>query len=185
MKKRMLIIIVVAAAGVALWMWRTGQFSKPTDRILVSGNLELTLVDLSFKIAGRMTELTVREGDFVKMGQLIARLDPTQLQQQRARDEASVSNAQSNYDQLTTSIEFQKATLESDIASRRADLNQAQAKLDELLAGSRPEEIQQAEGSVNDAKALGDLARADWDRAQTLYKNEDISTSQYDQAHTQ
>ena len=184
MKKRILMFIVVAAAGVALWMWRTGQFSKPTDRILVSGNLELTLVDLSFKIAGRMTELTVREGDSVKMGQLIARLDPVQLQQQRARDQASVFNAQSNYDQLTTSIEFQKATLESDIASRHADLNQAQAHLDELVAGSRPEEIQQAEGAVNDARAQVDLARADWERAQTLYKNEDISTSQYDQART-
>src|SRR5579863_492908 len=184
MKKRILIFIVVAAAGVALWMWRTGQFSKPTDRILVSGNLELTLVDLSFKIAGRMTELTVREGDSVRMGQLIARLDPVQLQQQRARDQASVFNAQSNYDQLMTSIEFQKATLESDIASRHADLNQAQAHLDELLAGSRPEEIQQAEGAVNDARAQVDLARADWERAQTLYKNEDISTSQYDQART-
>jgi HlyD family secretion protein len=184
MKKRILIVVVAAAAGVAFWMWRTGQFSKPTDRILVSGNLELTLVDLSFKIAGRMTELTVREGDSVKMGQLIARLDPVQLQQQRARDQASVFNAQSNYDQLMTSIEFQKATLESDIASRRADLNQAQAHLDELLAGSRPEEIQQAEGAVNDARAQVDLARADWERAQTLYKNEDISTSQYDQART-
>jgi HlyD family secretion protein len=184
MKKRIVMFIVVAAAGVALWMWRTGQFSKPMDRILVSGNLELTLVDLSFKIAGRMTELTVREGDSVKMGQLIARLDPVQLQQQRARDQASVFNAQSNYDQLMTSIEFQKATLESDIASRHADLNQAQAHLDELLAGSRPEEIQQAEGAVNDARAQVDLARADWERAQTLYKNEDISTSQYDQART-
>jgi HlyD family secretion protein len=182
MKKGILIVILLAAAGVALW--RTGQFSKPTDRILVSGNLELTLVDLSFKIAGRMTELTVREGDSVKMGQLIARLDPVQLQHQRARDQASVFNAQSNYDQLTTSIEYQKATLESDTAARHADLNQAQAKLDELLAGSRPEEIQQAEGAVNDARAQVDLARADWDRAQTLYKNEDISTSQYDQART-
>jgi HlyD family secretion protein len=185
MKKRTLTVILLAVAGVTLWwMWRTGQFSKPTDRILVSGNLELTLVDLSFKIAGRMTELTVREGDFVKKGQLIARLDPVQLQQQRARDQASVFNAQSNYDQLTTSIEYQKATLESDIAARHADVNQAQAKLDELLAGSRPEEIQQAEGAVTDARAQVDLARADWDRAQTLYKNTDISTSQYDQART-
>jgi len=143
MKKRILVIVALIAVGVTLYMWRTGQFSKATDSILVSGNLELTLVDLSFKIAGRMTELTVREGDLVKMGQLIARLDPVQLQQQRARDQASVFNAQSNYDQLITSIEFQKATLESDIASRHADLNQAQAHLDELLAGSRPEEIQQ------------------------------------------
>jgi HlyD family secretion protein len=182
--KKILIVVLVAAAGVALWMWRTGRFSQPTGRILVSGNLELTLVDLSFKIAGRMTELAVREGDTVKQGQLIARLDPVQLQQQTARDRAAISNAQSNYDQLMTSIEYQKATIESDIASREADLGQAQAKLDELLAGSRPEEIQQAQAAVNDARAQVEQARADWERAQTLYKNDDISTSQFDQART-
>ena len=184
MKKRILLLVVVAAAGVALGMWRTGQFSKPNNRILVSGNLELTLVDLSFKIAGRMTELTVREGDFVKKGQLIARLDPVQLQQQTARDRAAIFNAQSNYEQLQTSIAYQQATLESDVAARQADLNQAQAKLDELLAGSRSQEIQQAEAAVTDARAQVELARADWERAQTLYKNTDISTSQFDQART-
>ena len=40
--------------------------SVPSNSIQVSGNLELTLVDLSFKTAGRMIELTVREGDTVE-----------------------------------------------------------------------------------------------------------------------
>jgi HlyD family secretion protein len=182
MKKRLPILILVAAAGIGLYLWRTGYFAGPKQNIQVSGNLELTLVDLSFKIAGRMTELDVREGDWVKKGQVIARLDPVQLREQRSRDQALVSSAQSNYQQLTTSIAYQRATLESDIAARRAELNQAQAKLDALVAGSRPQEIQQADASVADAKAQVDLARADWERAQTLYKNEDISTSQFDQA---
>jgi HlyD family secretion protein len=184
MKKRLPIILLVVAAGIGVYLWRSGYFAGPIKNIPVSGNLELTLVDLSFKIAGRMTELNVREGDWVKKGQVIARLDPVQLREQRSRDQAQVSSAQSNYDQLTTSIAFQKATLESDIAARRAEQNQAQAKLDVLLAGSRTQEIQQAEAAVTDAKAQVDLARADWDRAQTLYKNEDISTSQFDQART-
>jgi HlyD family secretion protein len=184
MKKRLPIILLVVAAGVGVYLWRSGYFAGPIKNIPVSGNLELTLVDLSFKIAGRMTELNVREGDWVKKGQVIARLDPVQLREQRSRDQAQVSSAQSNYDQLTTSIAFQKATLESEIAARRAEQNQAQAKLDVLLAGSRTQEIQQAEAGVTDAKAQLDLARADWDRAQTLYKNEDISTSQFDQART-
>jgi len=182
MKKRLPILILLAAAAVGLYLWKSGRFSTPDNRIVVSGNLELTLVDLSFKIAGRMTELTVKEGDWVKKGQVIARLDPTQLQQQRSRDVAAISNAQSNYEQLTTSIQYQEATLESDIATRRAELAEAQAKLDVLLAGSRPQEIQQAEASVADARAQMDWARSDWDRAQTLYKNEDISTQQFDQA---
>jgi HlyD family secretion protein len=105
-----------------------------------------------------------------------------QLQQQRVRDVAAVSNAQSGYDQMVTSIHFQEATLESDVAARKAELAEAQAHLDELLAGNRPEEIRQAESGVADAKAQLDWARSDWERYQTLYKNEDVSTQQFDQA---
>ena len=184
MKKRLPIILLVAAAGIGLYLWRTGYFAGPRTSIQVSGNLELTLVDLSFKTAGRMTELTVREGDAVKKGQVIARLDAAQLEQQKARDIAAIAGAQSAYDQLKTTIEFQQATIDSDIATRQAELAQAQARLDELNAGSRTQEIQQAESQVNEARAQVDLARADWDRAQTLYKDQDISTSQFDQART-
>jgi HlyD family secretion protein len=144
----------------------------------------MTQVDLSFRIAGRLVALNVREGDRVKKGFEIARVDPNQLEQQRARDRASVDSAQSNYQQLITTIEYQKATLESDIAAKRADLDQAKAHLAELLAGSRTQEIQQAQAAVADAKARRDWAQRERDRFETLYKNEDISTSQFDQART-
>jgi HlyD family secretion protein len=182
MKRRIILILLVAALGTGAWMWRSGYFNRNTNKILVSGNLELTDVDLSFKIAGKLIELNVREGDWVKKGDIIAKLDAAQLMHQLARDEAAVVNADSQYQQLQTSIEYQRATLESDVAVRQAELNQAQAKLDELLAGSRQQEILQAQAAVNDTIAWNDAARQDWDRAQTLYKNEDISTSQYDQA---
>jgi HlyD family secretion protein len=181
MKKILPIIIVLAAIGGGIWWWRDTHSVDP-NKIVVSGNLELTLVDLSFKIAGRMTDLNVREGNWVKKNQIIARLDPLQLQQQRLRDEASVFSAESNYRQMVTSIAFQKATLESDIAARRAEVNEAQAKLDELLNGSRKQDIQQAEAAANDARAQLEFARSDWGRMQALYKNEDISKQQYDQS---
>jgi HlyD family secretion protein len=186
MKTRLpiLILVVLIAAGIGVYMWRTGQFAGPRNSIQVSGNLELTLVDISFKTAGRMIELNVREGDTVKKGQVIVRLDAAQLEQQKMRDVAAIASAQSAYDQLRTTIEYQQATIDSDISTRRAEVAQAQAHLDELNAGSRTEEVQQADSSVNEARAQVDLARADWDRAQTLYKDQDISTSQYDQART-
>jgi HlyD family secretion protein len=186
MKKRLpiLIVVVLIAAGIGVYMWRTGQFAGPRNSIQVSGNLELTLVDISFKTAGRMIELNVREGDTVKKGQVIARLDAAQLEQQKMRDVAAIASAQSAYDQLRTAIEYQQATIDSDISTRRAEVAQAQAHLDELNAGSRTEEVQQADSSVNEARAQVDLARSDWDRAQTLYRDQDISTSQYDQART-
>jgi HlyD family secretion protein len=183
MKRRrvVLILLVLAAAAGGGWYWYSGRMTTTND-ILVSGNLELTQVDLSFKTAGRMTELAVREGDFVKKGDLIAKLDSAQLEQQLLRDQAAVASAQSSLQQLQTSIEYQAATIDSDIIARHADLAQAQAKLDALLAGSRPQEIQQAQSGVADAKASNDLARSDWERAQTLFSREDISRSQYDEA---
>jgi HlyD family secretion protein len=137
---------------------------------------------MSFQIAGRMTELNVKEGDWVKKGDIIARLDPIQLQQQRLRDQAAVIGAESSYRQMETSIAFQKATLESDVAARRADVNQTNAKLDELLNGSRKEDIQQAQSAANDARAQLEFAQSDWTRMQGLFKTEDISKQQYDQS---
>jgi HlyD family secretion protein len=184
MKKRIVIILLVVALGIGGYLWYTGAFARKGNSILVSGNLELTQVDLSFKTAGKLIERRVDEGNWVKQGDLIARLDPVELQRTNVRDKAIIIGAKSNYDQLVTSIAFQKATLESDIAARQAELNVAQAKLDELLNGSRKQEIQQSEAAVNDAKAQLEFARLDWERSQTLFKNDDISKQQYDQART-
>jgi HlyD family secretion protein len=184
MKKRIVIILLVVALGTGGYLWYTGAFARKGNSILVSGNLELTQVDLSFKTAGRLIERRVDEGNWVKQGDLIARLDPVELQRTNVRDKALVVGAKSNYDQLVTSIAFQKATLESDIAARQAELNVAQAKLDALLNGSRQQEIQQSAAAVSDAKSQLEFARLDWERSQTLFKNDDISKQQYDQART-
>jgi HlyD family secretion protein len=184
MKKRIpLILLLIAIGGGAWWYWRS-HHANPGDRIFVSGNLELTQVDISFKMAGRMIERKVTEGDWVKSGDLIATLDPIIYRQQRVRDQASVASALSNYQQLETAVAFQKATLESDIAARNAELNQSTAKLEELLNGNRKQDIQQTEAALSDSRAQLEFARLDWERSQTLFKNEDISKQQYDQART-
>jgi HlyD family secretion protein len=182
--KKFLPILILAALGGGYWYWTRTQAAANSNVLQISGNLELTKVDLSFKTAGRVTELTVREGEWVKKGQIIARLDSTQLEQQKLRDGAAVSGAQSALQQLQTSIEFQTAQIDSDITLRRTELAQAQARLDDLLAGARPQEITQVQAAVTDARAWNDVAKAEWERAQVLYGREDISTSQRDQAKT-
>jgi HlyD family secretion protein len=177
---RVLLLVILAAAGFYLWSGRLFSRKDP-NRLPVSGNIELTQVDISFKVPGKLVELDVDEGAFVKKGQVIARIDRNQVEQQRSRDEASVAASQSQFQQMETSVKWQRATLESDIALRKAEVRAAQARLDLLLAGSRPQEIQQAQAAVADATAQRDQAKADWDRAQELFKNDDISKAQYDQ----
>ena len=184
MWKRILIIVVIAAAaiGVVLWSARLGR--QDPNLIKLSGNIELTQVDISFKIPGKLVERTVDEGDPVTKGMLIARIDRDQIEQQRSRDTAGVSSAEWTMQQSQTSINWQRRTLAGDIELKKAALQQAQAHLDELLAGSRSQEIQQAQAAVNDARAQNEQARLDWNRAQPLFKNDDISRSQYDAYRT-
>lgn len=181
MKKKTL-IIVVALAAVAAAIWALGALGrKPDNRIVVSGNIELNEVNIGFKTTGRLMERTVDEGDPVKMGQVIARLDREQLLAQREAQAAALASAQAQLAQAETALEWQKATLAGDLQQRGADLTSNDARLLELKNGARPQERQQARAAVEAAQSELDRATRDWARAQTLYKDDDISTAQHDQ----
>lgn len=184
MRKRLIIILLLVIGVVAgvLWSGRLGR--QDPNAIKLSGNIELTRVDISFKIPGKLVERTVDEGDTVKKGMIIARIGREQMDQQKNRDAAGVSSAEWAMQQSRTAIDWQKQTLAGDLEQKRGAVKQAQARLDELLAGSRTQEIQQAQSAVADARAQNEQARLDWERAQTLFKNDDISKSQFDAYRT-
>jgi HlyD family secretion protein len=176
-------LFAVAANGAGLES--CGWFRKvPTDRISLSGNIELTQVNIAFKVSGKLAELPIDEGVEVRKGSVVGRLDAVQLQRQRSRDRASLTLAETQLTQQETAIEYQRAALAADVEVCQAALRQAEARLDQLLAGSRKQEIEQARAAAEEARSQQALAREDWTRAQTLYKNDDISASQYDQFRT-
>jgi HlyD family secretion protein len=182
MKKRIIVIIVILAAVAAgVYAYRSGIGRAPDDRIMVSGNIELTEVNIAFKTAGRLIERTVDEGDTVKKGQIVARLDRAELEAQREREAAGLASAEEQLIQAETSLEWEQANLAGDVEQRKADLASNESRLQELKNGSRPQEVQESRASVEAAQSELDRAKRDWDRAQTLYKNDDISTEQYDQ----
>lgn len=176
-----LALVALTSAGLAscsLWNRSTG------GNITLSGNLEFTQVNLAFKVSGKLIELPIDEGMEVRKGTVLARLDVDQLQKQRARDQASLTVTETQLIQQRTAVEYQKASLEADVETRQATLRLAEAKLQELLAGSRRQEKEQAGAAAEDARTQHALAKDDWDRAQTLFKSDDISRSQYDQYRT-
>jgi HlyD family secretion protein len=186
MKKRIIavVLLLAVAAAAALYLSRRWR-AEAAAEVAFSGNIELTEVRLSFKTAGRLAELLVREGDTVTKGALLARLDKEQLARQREAQAAAVAAAESQLEQLQTAIEHQRATLAASVAVSRADEAQAEARLRELLAGSRQQEIQEARALADAARTEHQRAANDWQRAQALYKNEDISTAQFDQFRAQ
>jgi HlyD family secretion protein len=180
MKRVVLIVILVAAAVAGTVVFR-GMGKTDPNRIVVSGNIELTEINIAFKTAGRLIERTVDEGDAVKKGQIIARLDRDQLNAQQERETAGLRSSEFQLAQAQTGLEWQKATLAADIEQRRADLASAESRLAELKNGSRPQEKQDARATVEAAQAEADRAKKDYERARTLIEKDDISQSQFDQ----
>ncbi len=181
MKKRILIIILIlAAASAAVWVFR-GMGRPPDNRLVLSGNIELTDINIAFKTAGRLVERTVDEGDAVKKGQIIARLDRDQLLAQREREAAGLVSSESQLAQAQTAVELQRASLAADIETRQADLSSMEARFAELKNGARPQEKLDAKAAVDAAASELERSKRDWERAQTLYKNDDISGAQFDQ----
>jgi HlyD family secretion protein len=181
MKKAILAIILIGGVATASVLVYINLHPTVSNTILVSGNIELTEVDIAFKTAGRLIERTVDEGDAVKKGMVVARLDRDQLLQQRASQVAALQTAEAQLAESRSAAEWQRSTMAADLDVRRSDLSSAQSHLLEMRNGSRPEEIQQASASVEAAQAEYDSAKKDWDRAQTLFKSDDISRAQYDQ----
>jgi len=181
MKKRIVIILALVAVAVAGVYTYRGANKVPENRIVVSGNIELTEVNIAFKTAGRLIERTVDEGDSVKKGQVIARLDRDQLVAQRDREVAGLESAESQLAQAKTSLEWQKDTLAADIEQRKGDLASNEARLAELKNGARPQEKLDAQAAVDSAQSEVERSKKDWDRAQVLHRDDDISTAQFDQ----
>lgn len=162
-------------------LWNSGH----DNQILISGNIEFTQVHIAFKTSGKLIDLPIEEGNNIRKGTVLARLDMQQQEKQLAREQAALAVAKTSLTQHMTGIDYLKASLEADILARKAQLRGAEANLEQMLAGSRSQEIQQADAAVRKAQSQYALAEEEWQRAQVLYKNDDITTSQYDRYKSQ
>jgi HlyD family secretion protein len=82
MKKAVVLVVLVALMGALIYFLQRNKKPKDENLIRVSGNIEITDAAVSFKIAGRVTERLVTEGDTVKAGQIVAKLDDVDLRQE-------------------------------------------------------------------------------------------------------
>ena len=181
MKKKIIAVVIIVAVAVVVAI-ASGWFGDDADgAIRISGNIEMTDVKIAFKMSGKLAERNFGEGDTVEQGAEVARLDQEQLLHQRDQAQAAVDATNSQLAQLRTAIEFQRATVEGQIDSTRAAQRQAEAQLAELEAGSRAQEIQQAEAMLQEATSEMERATGDWERAQPLMESDDISRAQFDQ----
>ncbi len=175
-RKRKIIIFVlllVVLAGVVAFSVTRNRQDVPTveveavqrralleAKVTANGEIRpLNSYNLTSEVAGRVLDLYVREGDTVKAGQPLLKVDPTQLESSLAGDLATMRAAQTEKD--TAEVQLQAArnnvsSVEASLAAARFDLERA--------------------------KSDAALAREDFERAQKLVEQEIFSKAQFDAA---
>ncbi|MCB8932654.1 MAG: efflux RND transporter periplasmic adaptor subunit [Fimbriimonadaceae bacterium] len=134
---------------------------------------------------GRLTAVYVRDGDSVRVGQLLASQDTSDLAARVRQAQAQVDAARSSLDQAATNARVGPTRSSAGVQSAQAQLRQAQAQLDKLRNGARPEEIAQAQASVDAARSNVDTAKKSLDRMRQLFEAGAVSRQSLDAAENQ
>jgi HlyD family secretion protein len=135
---------------------------RATQALALYGNVDLRQVELPFNNSERIAAVLVHEGDRVRQGQVVARLDTSRLEPQVAQAEAQAAAQRYIVERL------HHGSRPEEIAQAEAQAAAQRYIVERLHHGSRPEEIAQARANVESAKADVTNARRQYERFKTL-----------------
>jgi HlyD family secretion protein len=162
-------------------------------------------VKIASKITGRLEFLELREGDKVTVGQVIARIDPSELEAQVRQQQANVAEAQARLAQAELNTNPTSVGVTSQIRQQQAAVNSARANFNQVQQNYNAQ-VAAAQSSVTDAQARVDSAtsaianaqaslrsaranlaniQARYNRTNDLYKQGFIAAQDVDDARTQ
>jgi HlyD family secretion protein len=181
----LLVVLVLVLGGAAYGVYRWTGFEKGSaDHLTLYGNVDIRQVQLAFNASGRVEELPLEEGDRVKAGQPVGRLEDQRYKAQLARAQAQVAAQEQRVARL------ERGSRPEEIAQARAKLEQAQAHLQDaaqlykrhkvlIKTGSLPAQtMDNTTASYEAAKAEVDNARQALGLAVKGPREEDIAAAQ-------
>ncbi|MFA7060267.1 MAG: efflux RND transporter periplasmic adaptor subunit [Pedobacter sp.] len=165
MKKKIvpLILLVVAVAGTTTYYYVNKYRNlQPETTLKISGNIEAHESVVGFKVQGRLTELPIEEGQLVKAGDLIAKLDQSDYRQQVGIDEATVNNREAELKLSLSGNRIQeKKSAEQSVVEAKATLVLNQADFTRYQALYEKDEV---------SAQIRDIYAANLKRAQATYE---------------
>jgi membrane fusion protein (multidrug efflux system) len=162
--------IVAVAAGTAYWLY--AQNYENTDDAQVDG----TISNISPRVSGTVTAVYVIENQPVKQGDVLAEIDPTDLQISLDQAKAQVAQAQAQVAAEDPNVSITEASNVSAVSSARSDLAGAQA----ALSGAQ-NEAAQLTAQIAQAVANDRQAQLEKQRSEKLVAQGAVAQSDYDQ----
>ena len=183
-RKKQLIIaaIVVLVVLLGYRTWRSFQDQGPGEGFASgNGRIEAIEIDVATKVAGRIEEILVDEGDFVTAGQPLATMQLDTLNAQRNEAVAMHAQALSRVTEVRAQAaarEGDKLALQAQVAQRESELDAARRRLarSEALTtegASSQQELDDDRARVRAAEATAAAARAQVTAAQATLEAAD------------
>lgn len=142
--------------------------NHPGARLKLTGNIEVIQVEASFRVAGKVLERPVDEGQIVQAGQLLARIDARDLEQQVAMRHADAATA--------------KAALAAALAgSRKEEIEASKAALEQANADLRRLEPDAAR--ILDLHEKGIVSKRDYEATRAALEAARAKVRQIDQQY--
>ena len=182
MKKRIIaVVFVFLLLAVALLVYR-GQRQNQKKEIYYSGTIEATRAELAFQVNGRVKEVLLDEGESVEKGEIMARLDNTELKARFRQAGANLEATLRNLQRAELALQIAKETLPAEVDRAEAGARALKWRLNELKAGSRGQDVEQSRLTLLAARVAMEEARKDKERFQKLYQGGIVSEREYDSA---
>lgn len=170
-KKWLIIIIVVlilAGLGVAAWLF-FGKDDKNKGLVSGNGRIEAVEIGIAAKIAGRVKDILVREGELVTAGQVVALMDTEVLEAQRRQAEAQLKQEQSTVETSRSQLVQRASEKEAVLAlvrQREAELSVARKRALRSLTLASEAATSQQEADDDSARVQSAVAAVSAARAQ-------------------
>jgi HlyD family secretion protein len=153
------ILAVVGAAGYFGWRYQQDLRAAQAMQGTASGNgrIEAVEIDIAARTAGRLSDILVREGDFVKAGAVVAHMDIEQLAAQKREAEAQLARARIAIEtakSLVVQRQAEKEAAAATVSQNEVQLQSARKRL------ARSEQMSRS-GSVSDQLLDDDRARVE------------------------
>jgi membrane fusion protein PltH len=150
------LVLGIAAAGAAWWL--VGRHTARRELVLY-GDVDLRQVALAFNNSERITAVLVQEGDRVKRGQVLARLDASRLEPEVARAEATAAAQREAVERLRNGSRPQEiAEARANVESAAAETTNARGQYERRKTLAADSIVSQQD--LENAKAMLDVAEA-------------------------
>jgi len=159
--KRWIAVLIGVAVAVGLGLWLTHRRAE-RDAIVLYGNIDLRQVDLAFNDSERVAAVYAREGDRVRRGQVLAKLDESRLLPQLEQAEAAAAAQRNVVERMRHGSRPEEiAQARANVALAEADARAAAVKYQRLLALSKASSGRAvSRQDLDDARAAADVAEA-------------------------